>query len=208
MPGSSGFETGTGACRATISITKPIRGKDAHVLTAMWAPDRSKPRHARVAARGSGMYIKPKRQVTASKSSEGVSAKSSVFIVRNSTFVMPKLRARAMAQPIMSGVISSPITRPRGPTTFAIANAGSPLPHATSSTELPAVMFASSISCCVTGEVSERSSSPAAQPLAAALHSSRWRARTSSIRRRFVDRSPIRCRRGLTPSHFTLPLRF
>ena len=174
----------------------------------MRPPDRSKPRHARAAARGSGMYIKPKRQVTASKSSEGVSGKSSLFVVRNSTFVMPKLRARAMAQPIMSGVISSPITRPRGPTTFAIANAGSPLPHATSSTELPAVMFASSISCRVTGEVSERSSWPAAQPLAAALHSSRWRARTSCISNCFVDWSTIRCRRALAPSHFAPPLRF
>ncbi len=177
---------GTGAWRATISSTKLINGNDAQVLTAMRPPDRSVSRHARVAARGSGMYISPKRQVTASKRSDAVLVESSSSIIRNSTFVMPKSRARAAAPPIMSGVISSPTTRPRGPTTFAIANAGSPLPHATSSTELPAVMFASSISCCVTGEVSERSSSPAAQPLAAALHSSRWRARTSSIRHRFA----------------------
>ena len=56
---------------------------------------------------------------------------------RNSTLSNPSLRALARARAIMSGVISTPITRPSAPTSWRAMNTSLPAPEPRSSTVSP-----------------------------------------------------------------------
>ncbi len=102
-------------------------------------------------------------------------------IARNSTFIMSWEAALCFAVCNISGLKSTPVTLPAGPTTFAMVKAGSPAPVATSSTILPEVIPADLMSWSDTGVIDASNSfSYFFQPGAAAFHSKRERCLISS----------------------------
>src|SRR5229473_287367 len=105
---------------------------------------------SRRAADGSGKNITPSRLIRTSNELSP-NGRASAIQWRKLTFVMPRRCASRSAASTISATASVHITEPVGPTFSAIVKEGSPGPPATSSTDRPFTMPASSISASVTG---------------------------------------------------------